>query len=159
MKKKILFTTALIAAIATTSLLSAGTEAFAQTQTKPACKSEREYKEVIQKYLNAMENHSTTEIEELFTADATVVSTSVGNAKALPFYKKFFPEIKTAKTKLLEVYKSTTNPDHYSASFIFTFTTIDGTSEGGAYADEFYFSPTSCKLNKVIMYENMKTNQ
>ncbi len=150
---------AVFAAITTAGLLTGVSDTTAQARPNPACKSQREYKEVILRYLNAMENHSIPAIKKLFTANGTVVSTSVGNAEAVPFYKKFFPEIKTAKTKLLEVYKSTTNPNHYSASFIFTFTTVDGVSEGGAYTDEFYFGPNTCKLNKVVMYENMKTNQ
>ena len=149
----VLLTTAALASLHTTA-----TPSLSQDSPPEACRTEGAYKNVINQYLDAMENHSVAAIEKLFTEDGTVVSTSVGNADAVAFYKKFFPEIKTAKTKLLETYRSTTNPNLYGASFIFTFTTHDGTTEGGAYADEFYFAP-SCKLRKVVMYENMKTNR
>jgi len=145
-----------LAATAAVTLLTTAKPALSQESQNPGCSSESAYKEVIQQYLAAMGNHSVQQIEKLFTPDATVVSTSVGNAKAVDFYKKFFPEVKTAKTELLETYRSTSNPNHYGASFIFTFRTHQGDSEGGAYADEFYFDSGSCKLKKVIMYENMK---
>lgn len=148
----VLITTAALSGL----VFSAGPSIGHQHGSK-GCKNERAYTEVIQGYLDAMENHSVSDIEKLFTEDAVVVSTSVGNADAVAFYKKFFPEIKSAETKLLETYRSTTKPNLYGASFIFTFTTHDGVSEGGAYVDEFYFDSKSCNLKKVVMYENMKT--
>lgn len=94
----------------------------------------------------------------LFTPDGSVVSTSVGNSAAIPFYEKFLPEIKSANVTLGEIYRSLSNRNHYSASFTFKFTLKDGTAEGGSYVDEFYIDPKICKLQKVIMYENLKAN-
>lgn len=121
-----------------------------------SCEGSKSAKSLIKRYLGAMRNHSVSMMKPLLAPGASVVSTSVGRTKAAKFYKDFLPEIETASVKLGEIYKSQSNRNHYGASFVFKFTLKDGTSEGGSYFDEFYIDRKTCKLKKVVMYENLK---
>lgn len=149
---------ALIAAVTALSLATSLPALAMNEDAHQTCKGKNSPQSLIKRYLEAMQNHSTSMMKPLFTPDGSVVSTSVGNSAAIPFYEEFLPEIKSATVELGEIYRSMSNKDHYSASFIFKFTLKDGASEGGSYADEFYIDSKTCKLQKVIMYENLKVN-
>lgn len=101
-------------AIGISSLWPTGDTEARENSRHQLCRGEQAPESMIKRYLWAMENHSASAIQELFTTDGTVISTSVGNANAAIFYEKFLPQIKSAKTQLGEIYKSTTDDHHYS---------------------------------------------
>jgi len=123
---------------------------------------DRERHQTIERYLRALQTGSAGVMAEIFTANGTVKSTSVGNAPAVKFFNDFLPKIHSAELRIGSIYQvgvgynDNSERTQYGASFSYHWVLKDGSKGGGAYVDQFYFASMSNKLKQVIMYENLQ---
>lgn len=113
-------------------------------------------KQTIQRYFGALQAGDPSVMQDIFTSDGTVLSTSAGQSPAIVFFNMFLPKIQSATLTIGNTYQATAKKDWYGASFSYHYILKDGTKGGGSYSDEFNFAPHSSKLQQVIMYENLK---
>lgn len=113
--------------------------------------------QIVQKYLQNLQDKNVQGMRQIFESNGTVISTSKGMVNADEFFNSFLPELTFSAVTVSQVYLSLNDKDHLGAKFHFSFKLKNGEQGGGDYVDDFTFTPESKKIKNVHMFENVKS--
>lgn len=111
------------------------------------------HKQLLEKYLAALEAGSYEGLMELFEPDGVVLSPLYGQMPAREFYRDLFEDTRQSKLTLLDTLESNENGNSCGVHFIFDWTLADGTLFPFECVDMFEVSPAGRFSKLTIIYD------